>query len=719
MTVFFGPMPPWLPLTLHSMEANSGVDFIVVGDAAPPSVLPPNVRFQNIPYDEMQRHLAQLTGKPVTYTNTYKANDIKPLLPALYPQLFVGYEWWGWADLDVVFGDLLKYLSLAEPQPACCKGLEVACNKRARRDRSSPCFNSSRPQVAADTFFDRRACPCTAGETVTAVSPLYPNPWRKKCWGPFTLFKASMGLQLFESAAKWKDALSTWEYTHFDEWWGPFTQRGYESMGDVMTRLSDEGALVMSRTLLPFAEAKSCVDIECTFCPCGATTMRLDGKRLIVNGEESMILHLAESKQGWMRTASALAPSARQSSALPGVAPASGVGGALQQWALPAYERREAPGTACYEVEGLGALSPDDIVEQVAPTATAALRYARHRPTSAKAAAALVYFKRNGSESERSTPPLVVRACGGGGGGSGIGASAGGESVAGQSSSSSVGTLESARRALQSLVARYDAFTAGERLRTLEWLCAWQRLSDLYADLVEGLDLSSKVARGLPEVNGNRRVRTPMYGGERLGWWRQTVNTSVAAAGGACRPDANEDCKQRRWPEESKRRRGRGRHGRKLRRNMVPAQPRSDDGDGAYAAVSTLPGRMLRAKRAARYDLNTPPVPGVACLPLDSSAPTVDELREQMFSGYLQLQHARRAEYGRTQRWMCSWLYKLRACRDAERAQRVLPASGAPAQGRCRSIAPPDQTSAGLGWRGYRVNEVDDLAPLLFQFRCW
>ena len=56
---------------------------------------------------------------------------------------------------------------------------------------------------------------------VSAVSPLYPNPWRKKCWGPFTLFRASMGLRLYEHARRWREALSTWEYTHFDEWCAP------------------------------------------------------------------------------------------------------------------------------------------------------------------------------------------------------------------------------------------------------------------------------------------------------------------------------------------------------------------------------------------------------------------------------------------------------------------------------------------------------------------
>ena len=102
-------------------------------------------------------------------------------------------------------------------------------------------------------------------------------------------------------------------------------------------------------------------------------------------------------------------------------------------------------------------------------------------------------------------------------------------------------------------------------------------------------------------------------------------------------------------------------------------------------------------------------------MPESPTAESLADVRSQMFSAYLQLQHARRAEYGRSQRWMCSWLYKLRACLDAERAQRV-PGS---ADGRCRSIAPPDHVDAGLGWRGHQVTAVQDLNPLLFQFRCW
>ena len=380
LIVFFGTLPPWLPITLHSMASNVRVSFVVVGDSPAPAVLPPNVHFEQIGFAAMQARLSALTGRTIRYGDTYKANDIKPVLPALYPALVSGYTWWAWADLDVVFGDLLGFFERAEPNPACCKGRELSCSKRLRRDLSSPCFNSSRPRDAADTFWKKGACACEHGEAISALSPLYPNPWRKKCWGPFTAFRTSLGTDIFRRTKRWREMLAMEAYTHSDEWWGPFAGKGFETMGEIMTRLSDKGALtlrtapeallshpilshptasypftshpipsgpvmsrpvpshpvpshpigshpipshltashrvpprpprpvpppsspgelIMSKTLLPFSEAKSCADIECTFCPCGATRFRLVGPRLYVNDEESMVLHLAESKKRW------------------------------------------------------------------------------------------------------------------------------------------------------------------------------------------------------------------------------------------------------------------------------------------------------------------------------------------------------------------------------------------------------------------------------------
>eukprot|EP00325_Prymnesiales_sp_UTEX-LB-985_P009297 CAMPEP_0174702774 /NCGR_PEP_ID=MMETSP1094-20130205/6949_1 /TAXON_ID=156173 /ORGANISM="Chrysochromulina brevifilum, Strain UTEX LB 985" /LENGTH=167 /DNA_ID=CAMNT_0015900595 /DNA_START=111 /DNA_END=615 /DNA_ORIENTATION=- len=99
----------------------------------------------------------------------------------------------------------------------------------------------------------------------------------------------------------------------------------------------------MSKSKLPFAEAKSCRDVACMFCPCGALRLALNppplalgrGRRggarmLVVNEIEVMLLHLAESKYAWEHPPSSLA--------------------------LPPYERGQAAGE-CIEVRGLGRIN--------------------------------------------------------------------------------------------------------------------------------------------------------------------------------------------------------------------------------------------------------------------------------------------------------------------------------------------------------------------------
>ena len=102
-TVFFGQLPPWLPLTLQSMAFNPGVTFIVIGDAAPPALLPPNVHFETVSYPTMQARLSRLltpgNSSSVRYSFTYKANDIKPFAAHLYPELLGRHPWWAWTKL--------------------------------------------------------------------------------------------------------------------------------------------------------------------------------------------------------------------------------------------------------------------------------------------------------------------------------------------------------------------------------------------------------------------------------------------------------------------------------------------------------------------------------------------------------------------------------------------------------------------------------------------
>jgi len=191
-TVYFGELPPWLPLTMRSMELNANVSFVIVGDAPPPAVVPPNVAFETIAWPTMQQRLSLLLTpenmSSVSYAGLYdarravegggggKANDIKPLVATLFPEHVAGHEWWAWSDLDVIFGDILHFFGRAAQRPACCR-VPLRPNGEPKSTR------------AVNVYLHRAACPCPADAKVNVVCPLYPNPWRKKAWGAFTAFR--------------------------------------------------------------------------------------------------------------------------------------------------------------------------------------------------------------------------------------------------------------------------------------------------------------------------------------------------------------------------------------------------------------------------------------------------------------------------------------------------------------------------------------------------
>ena len=53
---------------------------------------------------------------------------------------------------------------------------------------------------------------------------------------------------------------------------------------------------------------------------------------------------------------------------------------------------------------------------------------------------------------------------------------------------------------MRELSGRYDAFTAAERLRTLAWLCGWQRLSDDYEEVGTQVSNSSRCTSPPPRT---------------------------------------------------------------------------------------------------------------------------------------------------------------------------------------------------------------------------
>ena len=333
-TLFFGPWPPWLPLTLHSMAANPRVDFVIIGDAARPAVAPRNVRFETISFLDMQKRAAQLLPQSdqhlVDYGDVhYKANDLKPFVAHLFPDRLKGHSWWAWADLDVIFGDLITSMSYAMRFPACCRSDNF-------KGKSGELTQKNNLKSNAYTAHGKY-CPCTKGEQVNLITPYFPNFFSRKTWGPFTALSANLS-RAFERSTLWQRVLTTKTYTHFDEWWGKHADKKWMLFGFVLNRMAEgEGTVVTSAAKFGYGESRACMNYDISN-PCGALRLRMllqrDRFAMSVNGRPDIfLLHLSSSKPAWFD------PSVR-----------------LPVWAPP---EANSPlwSASCLELDGLGQLN--------------------------------------------------------------------------------------------------------------------------------------------------------------------------------------------------------------------------------------------------------------------------------------------------------------------------------------------------------------------------
>lgn len=147
---YFGPMDWWGPAVLESMLRNAHVRFMLIGDRLPPGRA--NVRVHNWTFAEYRTHLSgrfdvdlsdwgarsACAGARCGRNPTNKASDTRPFLGALFEREVRAYDWWAWADFDVLFGHLVP------------------------------------PPAASDSVW----------------TPVCPNPIGLATWGPFTGFPA-------------------------------------------------------------------------------------------------------------------------------------------------------------------------------------------------------------------------------------------------------------------------------------------------------------------------------------------------------------------------------------------------------------------------------------------------------------------------------------------------------------------------------------------------
>lgn len=113
IAAYFGEFPELFPGWLMSVKYNTELDFLLVTDQkVEGKSLPSNLKVIKMSLLEMRNLAAkELKIENLVLDRPYKCCDFKPVYGLIFKDYVVEYEFVGNCDLDMVFGDLSKYLT--------------------------------------------------------------------------------------------------------------------------------------------------------------------------------------------------------------------------------------------------------------------------------------------------------------------------------------------------------------------------------------------------------------------------------------------------------------------------------------------------------------------------------------------------------------------------------------------------------------------------------
>lgn len=120
---YFGKWPDYIWLFLEGCRRNPSFSFLFLTDC-PPVDAPPNVRFVATTIAAVRQRAEAALGTNVALERPYKLCELKPAYGLIFAEHTAGYDFWGFGDIDCVYGNLGRYASqevLSRVDIFCCR----------------------------------------------------------------------------------------------------------------------------------------------------------------------------------------------------------------------------------------------------------------------------------------------------------------------------------------------------------------------------------------------------------------------------------------------------------------------------------------------------------------------------------------------------------------------------------------------------------------------
>lgn len=107
---YFGSLPRWADLFFSSCQYNKDIDFLFYTDCEPPhSATGSNIHFYRTSFHDYCQRASEALKIDFHPKRIYKLCDLKPFYGYIHQEELKDYDFWGFGDIDLVWGDIRSF----------------------------------------------------------------------------------------------------------------------------------------------------------------------------------------------------------------------------------------------------------------------------------------------------------------------------------------------------------------------------------------------------------------------------------------------------------------------------------------------------------------------------------------------------------------------------------------------------------------------------------
>lgn len=113
VAAYLGPLPPYFSVWARSCGGNPSIDWLLFTDTPADRLpkLPENLKAVQISFPELRRLICDRLNLEICLPTPYKLCDFKVAYGVIFADWLKDYDFWGYCDMDVVWGNLRAFFS--------------------------------------------------------------------------------------------------------------------------------------------------------------------------------------------------------------------------------------------------------------------------------------------------------------------------------------------------------------------------------------------------------------------------------------------------------------------------------------------------------------------------------------------------------------------------------------------------------------------------------